>query len=333
MANKVFLLTAVIAILLCISLASFVKSKNKNQSATQTSPMLQADPTIFYHQGTYYLYGTSSDDGFLVYQSKDLKSWSGPVGKQKGYALLKRDAFGDKGFWAPQVFTYKNKFYMAYTANEQIAVAQSDSPLGPFKQNSIKPITSTGKQIDPYIFFDSNGKPYLYYVKLQEGNRIFVSAMDTELRDIIPGTAKECLSATARWENTESRSWPVAEGPTVFKIGKYYFMMYSANDYRSKDYAVGYATALSPTGPWNKFEGNPIISRTTVNQNGTGHGDLFKDEAGRCHYVMHTHFSDTKVSPRKTGLIDLTISEQNNAPAILKTDGASFKFLNVSVKP
>jgi hypothetical protein len=32
-----------------------------------------ADPTIFLDKGTYYLYGTSSDNGFLVYQSKDLK--------------------------------------------------------------------------------------------------------------------------------------------------------------------------------------------------------------------------------------------------------------------
>jgi xylan 1,4-beta-xylosidase len=139
-------------------------SSNQSSSAfpAVNAGLNLADPTIFQYQGTYYLYGTSSDKGFLVYQSKDLKTWTGPAGKSNGFALAKGDAFGDKGFWAPQVFRYKAKFYMAYTANEQIAIAESDSPLGPFTQDSPKAITATGKQIDPFVFFDTNGKPYIY---------------------------------------------------------------------------------------------------------------------------------------------------------------------------
>lgn len=34
-----------------------------------------ADPTVFLDNNTYYLYGTSSDKGFLVYESIDLKNW------------------------------------------------------------------------------------------------------------------------------------------------------------------------------------------------------------------------------------------------------------------
>ncbi len=46
--------------------------------------------------------------------------------------LGQEDAFGDKGFWAPQVFSYDGRFYMAYTANEKMSLATSDNPLGPF---------------------------------------------------------------------------------------------------------------------------------------------------------------------------------------------------------
>lgn len=319
-----------LSILLLISLTLTVLSVYGylKQNRNTPSSLNLADPTIFYDKGTYYLYGTSSDKGFLVYQSKDLTSWTGPVGKKDGFALAKGDAFGDKGFWAPQVFKYRAKFYMAYTANEQIAIAESDSPLGPFTQDTPKAISGTGKQIDPFVFFDDKGKPFLYHVKLQEGNKIFVSEMDSYLNDVIPGTAKLCISASAQWENTENTKWLVTEGPTVFKRGKYYYMIYSANDFRSKDYAVGYATSLSPRGPWTKYQGNPIISRNNVGHNGTGHGDLFQDNEGKYHYVMHTHYSDTKVEKRRTGLIDLQIKPQDDGTAVIMTNISSFRFLS-----
>lgn len=298
------------------------------QQQTQAKAIYEADPTIFYEKGVYYLYGTSGDRGFLVYQSTDLKSWTAPAGKTDGYALVKGSSFGTKGFWAPQVFKYRDSYYMAYTADEQIAIAKSDSPLGPFVQDTFKPLSGVGKQIDPYIFFDTDGKPYIYHVKLQNGNRIFVSQMDAELKDVISSTTKECISATEQWENTQHVSWPVAEGPTVIKRGEYYYLIYSANDFRNTDYAVGYATATSPTGPWKKYTGNPIISKGKLGANGTGHGDLFKDQSGNYRYVMHTHFSDTQVAPRRTGLIDIKFIPVNNGPDLLTADSTTFKLLS-----
>lgn len=298
------------------------------QQQTQAKAIYEADPTIFYEKGVYYLYGTSGDRGFLVYQSSDLKSWTAPVGKTNGYALVKGSSFGTKGFWAPQVFKYKNSYYMAYTADEQIAIAKSNSPLGPFVQDTFKPLSGVGKQIDPYIFFDTDGKPYIYHVKLQNGNRIFVSQMDSELEDVISSTTKECISATEQWENTKHVDWPVAEGPTVIKRGEYYYLIYSANDFRNTDYAVGYAISTSPTGPWKKHNGNPIISKGKLGANGTGHGDLFKDQSGNYRYVMHTHFSDTQVAPRKTGLIDIKFIPVDNGPDLLTADSTTFKLLS-----
>jgi len=269
----------------------------------QTTDTLQlADPTIFPHNGKFYLYGTGSPDGFQVYISEDLKSWK-LSDKNNGYALKKGDAFGRSGFWAPQVFTYNKKFYMAYTANEQIAIAESNSPVGPFKQTRKDSLASPGRQIDPFIFIDDDGKKYLYHVRLTNGNRIFVAEMKNDLSGIKPETAKECISAGAGWENTQNASWPVTEGPTVIKWKGTYYLFYSANDFRNPDYAVGYATSKSPIGPWQKHPGNPILTKAMIGINGTGHGDLFA-KGNKYYYVFHTHHANNRVSPRKTAIIE-----------------------------
>ncbi len=265
-----------------------------------------ADPTIYEENGTYYLYGTTpvADTGFWVYTSTDLKSWSGPAGALDGFAL-RGNTYGDKGFWAPQVFKRDGKYYMAYTANEQLAIARADNPLGPFTQNKVEMLPAEGKQIDPFVFFDDDGKVYLYHVRLINGNRIYVAEMNDDLSSVKEETARECISADkAGWENTANSEWGVSEGPTVIKDGKTYYMFYSCNDFRNIDYALGYATAKSPLGPWKKHD-EPIVSRHLTGENGTGHGDIFRDADGRLMYVLHTHKSNSEVSPRRTAIVEL----------------------------
>lgn len=287
-----------------------------------------ADPTIFQHNGTYYLYGTSpeSNRGFMVYTSKDLKTWSKPAGATDGYALVKDHVFGTKGFWAPQVFHHHGKFYMAYTADEQLAIAVSDNPLGPFKQSEKKSLSGDGKQIDPFLFQDADGKWYLYHVRLTNGNRIFVVQMKPDLSDVELNTAKEVLASELPWENTWNAPWPVAEGPTVIKRKNKYYLLYSSNDFRNPDYAVGYAVADHPEGPFVKQGNAPIISRQLIDYNGVGHGDLLTMPNGSFKYVLHTHFDKTKVGPRLTGLIDLSFLPGDQSETI-KADPASFRHL------
>lgn len=303
------------------------------ESAAQQPAVFLADPTIFTDKGKYYLYGTGSSRGFLVYESADLKTWTQPKDSSRQLALQRGDAFGTSGFWAPQVFTYRGSYYMAYTANEQIAIAKATGPAGPFRQDDLAALSGTGKQIDPYVFFDTNGKVYLYHVKLQQGNRIFVAEMRPDLSDVIPGTEKECISSAAGWENTAGSEWPVAEGPTVLKHKNIYYLLYSANDFRNKDYAVGYATSLSPTGPWKKYTGNPIISRQTVGHNGTGHGDVFTDKKGQLYYVLHTHHSGDRVSPRATALMRLRFKAVKGGEDVLEAEGGSFGWLGNEILP
>lgn len=315
--------------LILIFLTAFLVKASYGQMVSEKGIHL-ADPAIFYHDDTYYLYGTvegNADQGFLVYSSSDMKHWTGPVGAKDGFALSKKDVFGDKGFWAPQVFYHNQQFYMAYTANENIAIAKSESPLGPFTQEVKKALDAPVKQIDPYIYKAEDGKIYLYHVRLREGNRIYVAEMADDLSAIKEETLVECIDARQGWENTADAPWPVAEGPTVIKKSGHYYLIYSANDFRNPDYAVGYAVSEHPLGSWKKYTGNPILHQKDLNQPGTGHGDLFSDKAGELWYVLHTHFSEGKVAPRRTALIKMGFSQSAQGAPELRIEEDSFYFL------
>lgn len=297
---------------------------------TDSTILHLADPAIFYHNNTYYLYGTverNAGNGFLVYTSSDLTNWKLSE-LNNGYALKKGDAFGRSGFWAPQVFAYRDKFYMTYVANEQIAIAESNSPAGPFAQQAKDSLATTIKQIDPFVFIDDDGTKYLYHVRLIKGNRIFVARINDDFSAIDTTTLRECIAATETWENTASSPWPVAEGPSVLKHKGVYYLFYTANDFRSPDYAVCYATGNHPLGPWTKHAGNPILNKSMIGINGTGHGDFFRNKQ-QLFYVFHTHNSNMKVGPRNTAIIKAKFRKVKRSRIDeLAMDPKSFYFLH-----
>ena len=252
-----------------------------------------ADPYILVYNNKYYAYGTHTD-GFGVFISDDLVHWKrGPM------VLTPENTWGTRWYWAPEVYYIpsKNKFFMFYSVDEHINVATSDSPEGPFIQEPKAPITEE-KGIDTSLFIDTDGKAYLYYVRFTGGNVIWVAEMDEDLKHIKTETLKQCVSAIEPWETMMGK---ITEGPSVVKEGDTYYLLYSANDYRSKDYGVGCATAKSPLGPWKKQENNPIFKRGMKNTKdlvGIGHGAPFKDLNGKYMYVFHAHQNDTTIHPR-----------------------------------
>ena len=263
-----------------------------------------ADPYVLYHNGKYYAYGTRVN-GFEVYISEDLKHWR----RSEHLALSPNDSWGDRWFWAPEVYYVesKNRFYMFYSVDEHIAVASSTRPEGPFLQQEKKPVVSE-KAIDTNLFIDEDGTPYLYYVRFTGGNVIWVAEMNDDLTSIKPETLTECIRAQEPWERKQGT---IAEGPSVLKRGDIYYLMYSANHFESKDYAVGYATATSPKGPWKKYEGNPILRRdmpAATGLVGTGHGAPFVTPDGGFKYIYHAHANENSVGPRTSYINDMEFS-------------------------
>jgi beta-xylosidase len=72
-----------------------------------------------------------------------------------------------------------------------------------------------------------------------------------------------------------NRRW--TEGSYIFKKNDLYYLMYSANYFGGKNYAVGYATSNSPLGPFKKAANNPVLQKNTEIGgvvSGTGHNSV-----------------------------------------------------------
>ncbi|HJA54874.1 MAG TPA: glycoside hydrolase family 43 protein [Candidatus Bacteroides intestinigallinarum] len=264
-----------------------------------------ADPYVLFYEDKYYAYGTRTN-GFEVYISDDLEHWR----RGDRLALSPQDSWGTKWYWAPEVYYIESekKFYMFYTVDEHICVATSDSPEGPFVQDEKKPVREE-KGIDASLFVDDDGKAYLYFVRFTGGNVIWGVEMNSDLKSVKEETLRECIKADASWELQQAK---VAEGPSLLKRNGVYYLIYSANHFRSQDYAVGYATATSPLGPWKKYDGNPILCRdkdVAARLVGTGHGAPFLCRDGSYKYIYHAHSSVNRVEPRTSYLNDLIFGD------------------------
>lgn len=295
--------------LLSVAGIAFLSFLNVSFTKAQGEEIFFADPTIFTENGKYYLTGIRSKApmGFSVLESTNLTDWKSTSDKS-AHMLLEpgKEVFGERGFWAPQILKDKGKYFLTYTANEQVVIASSNTLTGKYSQTVAEPIDGSKKNIDSYIFKDDDGKYYLYHVRFNRGNFLWVAEFDFKAGKIKPETLKQCFSNTEPWETTPNyKSDPIMEGPTVIKMKGVYYLFYSANHFRNIDYAVGYATATSPYGPWTKHPGNPIIHRSIVGENGAGHGDLFFDKKKNPYYVYHVHYSETEVAPRRTRIVPL----------------------------
>lgn len=239
-----------------------------------------ADPYILVYDGIYYAYGTTGNRDFYTYVSSDLKYWE----KYETPVLDSEDSYGEKWFWAPEVYydDQSRKFYMYYSAEMNLCVASSDSPLGSFKQIGSEPMI--WRAIDPTLCIGSDGN-YLCYVNLLERSYINMQRMRSPIS--LEGSSLEILSPDQSWEGNQ-----IVEGPNIVHYGSKYIMTYSGNDWGSPDYGIGVAVADDPMGPWEKYEGNPVFrypSYKGTHLEGTGHNSLFKDLDGNWRMVFHAH--------------------------------------------
>ncbi len=292
-------------------------------SADTTEYVPLADPFILLYEGVYYAYGTWSENGIAVMESDNLATWRLAPGRAaEGLALHKDDVYGDKWFWAPEVYCFNGKFYMYFSADEHICVATSDSPLGPFVQAEKKPMIMGEKCIDNTLFVDDDDKKYMYFDRFNEGlNKsmnfdrfndglnIWVCELEDNLTDVKPGSMQECISVSQEWEDT----WPrVNEGCYVIKSNGIYYMTYSAKGYENPDYGVGCATATSPLGPWIKYDDNPLL-QSPGDLAGTGHNSMFYDKSGKLRIVFHAHNGNGKIYPRRMFIGDVKFRYRNGS--------------------
>ena len=286
-----------------------------------------ADPHVFYHEGVYYLYGTHTPDwpemtrGIKVYTSTDLVHWTMKQ-TDDGWALKNEDSWGTKQFWAPEVIEKNGKFYMYYAVEEHLAVATSDSPLGPFKQEEQKPMHNDPKEIDAHIFTDDDGKQYMYFVRFTDGNVIWGAELNEDMMSIKEDTITKVFAVSQDWEKSQKAPTArVNEGPFVIKHNGIYYMTYSGNHFESPDYGVGYATSTSPLGPWTKYEYNPIMKSNSLVPGAGHHSLVYSPDGTELFMVYHAHNTIGKTEPRKLAIDRVHFVPQANGPDAMEVWG------------
>ncbi len=217
-----------------------------------------ADPSAHVFNGRVYVYPShdipapadyNRKDWFCmadyhVYSSDDLVHWTDHgvivdqatvpwLGNKKSYSM-----------WAPDC-NYKNgKYYFYFPANNAIGVAIADKPEGPFVHQPTA-IRGAGG-IDPCIFIDDDGTPYLVWsgmglqvCKLKD-NMVELDGASSRVNDIPRG---------------------MTEGPFMFKRKGIYYMTFPWVEKERE--TLAYCTSDSPMGPW-KFRGKFMEQSETV---------------------------------------------------------------------
>lgn len=218
--------------------------------------------------------------------------------------------------WASQVIERNGKFYWYVTVenNESdpgkcIAVAVSDSPIGPFTDALGKPLIKNSDtaqprpdmwwdDIDPTVYIDDNGQAYLYWgnsacywAKLKEN----MIELDGEIHKV----------------EFRGPSFSYTEAPWIHKNGDWYYLSF-AQDFPER---IGYAMSRSIEGPW-EYKG--ILNEIPGNSN-TNHQAIIEYN-GEWYFIYHTGALPDGCGYRRSVCIDrLSYNEDGTMQRIIMT--------------
>jgi beta-xylosidase len=271
------------------------------------SPVHMGDPLVLQYEGKYYLYGSAGapPGGFRYFESTDLVHWQARDGK------IWQPAGG-----APEVRFYQGKFYMTYSASPKgtgglrMGIAISEKPEGPYRDLYFPWFDEGYGAIDSDLFVDDDGFPYLFFSRngnmpgFNLGGTLYAVALTKDLK--LKDKPKEILTPDQPWEMILEHNHWCLEGPYVFRHAGKYYMTYSANDTFRPGYAVGYAVADKPLGPWVKAKENPILKDTPeAGIAGPGHNSItWSPDHKEMFIAYHSHADPAKITRERVVNID-----------------------------
>jgi beta-xylosidase len=273
---------------------SLLRADSSGQ-ATYTNPVIDQnfpDPSVLTVGGVYYAFSTNIfGENMPCERSKNLVDWT-----ELPDAMPNLPDWAKPGkTWAPDVYAKRRaKLYVVYfcaldrATNEQaVGAAEGSASDGPFTTPpGTVPLVeqaSAGGAIDPSSFVDSNGTHYLVWKN--DGNSrgqdtwLWIQKLADDGLHLV-GEPVRLIKEDQPWEGK------VVEAPTLLKHGRKYYLFYSANDYGSCNYAVGYAVSDNVAGPYNKPTLSPFLS-SNAGACGPGGEDMVKAHDGSTWMVYH----------------------------------------------
>jgi beta-xylosidase len=220
--------------------------------------MIVPDP-----DGGYWAVATNGNGANVqTLRSTDLTTW-----EQGPEALPELPEWTSPGkVWAPEVVERTGGGEALYYTStgpdgvQCVGVALGKEPEGPFTDDTRKPLVCEEEQggtIDAHPFVASDGGRYLYWKN--DGN-CCGKPVQLWAQRLSPDAGSLQGSPVALLSNTRSWQGNLIEAPEMVGHGGRYFLFYSANDYGSDKYAVGYASCQGPTGPCADRSSQPLLS-------------------------------------------------------------------------
>ncbi|MDA3930308.1 MAG: family 43 glycosylhydrolase [Prolixibacteraceae bacterium] len=138
-----------------------------------------ADPSAHVFNGRIYVYPSHDRDSSMTFDMMDYHVYSSEnmaVWTDHGLAMsIENISWAEKNAWAPDCAYSNGKYYFYFPSDRAyIGVAVSNSPTGPFIDAIGKPLITKDSPgvvnkrdfIDPSIFIDDDGTPYLFFGQL-----------------------------------------------------------------------------------------------------------------------------------------------------------------------
>lgn len=288
-----------------------------------------------------YVYGSHDMANCATFCAGDYVVWSVPLEdlsdwKCEGVSFRRTDDPHNRenkySLFAPDVVKGKDgKYYLYYCLSflEEFGVARSDKPEGPFQfYGHVKKADGTifkeDFPYDPSVLLDDDGRVYLYYgfsahFESPSFKNIIPSpgCMVVELSDdmlTIKGRPRMCIPSNNCCKGTTFvPKHAYFEAPSIRKIGKTYYLVYSSQS----QHELCYATSKSPIEGF--VYGGVIISngdigcqgnKKAVNYTGTNHGGMVK--IGKEWYIFYHRNSHGLVCCRQGCAEKIEIAEDGS---------------------
>ena len=291
------------------------------------------DPSVCRKGDTYYLVNSSFSffPGVPIFTSKDLVNWTqiGHVLDRKSQLPLEGQHVSG-GIFAPAIsYNEKNKTFYMITTNVgagNFYVKSKDPAKGWSEPIYLRKVGG----IDPSFFFDKDGRGYIVNNDeplgghAYEGERSIMLHRFDVAGDSVVGDQIQIVRS-----GTHVQKYPIwIEGPHMYRIGKYYYLMCAEGGTGTWHSEVIFR-AKSPEGPWEENkEGNPILTqRTGLDPNradavsSAGHADIVSTPDGKWYAVFlacRPYEEDYYNTGRDTYLLPVTWKD--GWPTILKKD-------------
>jgi beta-xylosidase len=265
------------------------------------------DPSVTWSGSAYYAFGTQDGDGSQsniqrISSTSLTGGWTptadAPQTAREALPTANLPTWAAPGAtWAPEVIHYNGQWLMYYTVHDAVtnqqcvSVATAASPDAAFDDTSGGPLVClNGSSIDPSPYLDASGKLYLFWrstyrVLFSTVPAIYGQQLDPSGKTLMAGTSPvRLLSRDRSWEGSN------VEGPAMVRSpnGKY-DLFYSANDWTTANYAVGYAECTTPLSGCTKKSTTAAWfgANVSTGPRGPGGESFFVDSTGATRMAFH----------------------------------------------